>query len=551
MNLRIHQSDLWDHVRQIRDAKDLRTILATVTPGGGKSLLPVLLVRGLIPRLADRIAWVVPRLALQEQAERAFLDPGPREALGHRARIRAAGNELDPARGCEGYATTYQAIVADPELHAREFARRRYVLFLDEFHHVEEGGRFHEALRLLVDRAALLVLVTGTLERGDGKRIAFLPYREAEAKRVTPDLGDPGLHVIRYSRRQALEERAIVPVQFHQADGNAEWEDRDGRQQAVDSLAAAGKLAAPALYTALRTEYAEHLLDDCLASWREERARNPRAKMLVVVSAIEQAARLMDLLKERRVPALQATSDESAAAADAIRRFKRGSGPGAVHVLVTVAMAYEGLDVPPVTHIACLTNIRSRPWIEQMVARATRVDHGGLPYEGQRAHVFCPDDPLMQECIDALVQEQAPFVKTPEPKAAVVQLGLFGDELEPPRGIRPLASQKTGHRRTEVGTVVERLRVEQAFSVWPVEVIQPGQADVLTPSQEEDRLRREISSYCRRYEHASKMEWGSTSRRIAGQFGKSRTAMTLDELQAVHEWLLANYPLASGGVRNV
>ena len=37
-------------------------------------------------------------------------------------------------------------------------------------------------------------------------------------------------------------------------------------------------------------------------------------------------------------------------------------------------MAYEGLDVPEVAVVAALTHIRSRPWLEQMVARATRVD---------------------------------------------------------------------------------------------------------------------------------------------------------------------------------
>ena len=48
-------------------------------------------------------------------------------------------------------------------------------------------------------------------------------------------------------------------------------------------------------------------------------------------------------------------------------------------VLVTVAMAYEGLDAPEVAVVAALTHIRSRPWLEQMVARATRV---GIDYAG-------------------------------------------------------------------------------------------------------------------------------------------------------------------------
>jgi len=52
-----------------------------------------------------------------------------------------------------------------------------------------------------------------------------------------------------------------------------------------------------------------------------------------------------------------------------------------IDVLVTVAMAYEGLNIPAVSHIICLTRIRSAPWIEQMTARANRIDKNGGPYE--------------------------------------------------------------------------------------------------------------------------------------------------------------------------
>ena len=57
-------------------------------------------------------------------------------------------------------------------------------------------------------------------------------------------------------------------------------------------------------------------------------------------------------------------------------------------------MAYEGLDAPEVAVVAALTHIRSRPWLEQMIARATRVDPHAGAYETQRALVYHPDDPL-------------------------------------------------------------------------------------------------------------------------------------------------------------
>ena len=40
--------------------------------------------------------------------------------------------------------------------------------------------------------------------------------------------------------------------------------------------------------------------------------------------------------------------------------------------IVTVGMAYEGLDCPEITPIACLTQVRSAEWLEQMLARDPR-----------------------------------------------------------------------------------------------------------------------------------------------------------------------------------
>ena len=57
-------------------------MLAAVTPGGGKSLLPVIAGSHLIRAgIVERICWVVPRDSLRLQAEEAFADPYWRESL--------------------------------------------------------------------------------------------------------------------------------------------------------------------------------------------------------------------------------------------------------------------------------------------------------------------------------------------------------------------------------------------------------------------------------------------------------------------------------------
>ena len=78
-----------------------------------------------------------------------------------------------------------------------------------------------------------------------------------------------------------------------------------------------------------------------------------------------------------------ATSDERDAH-ETLAAFRLRPEPS---VLVTVAMAYEGLDAPAVAVCAALTHIRSRAWLEQMIARATRVDPAAGPY--RRSAPWC------------------------------------------------------------------------------------------------------------------------------------------------------------------
>src|SRR5688500_5063981 len=103
-------------------AADLADVLAAVTPGGGKSLLPVILAARLVEAgVVERVCWVVPRDSLRLQAEEAFADPAWRSALGDALSIRAAENAPDPCRGLAGYVITYQGIAAAPDLHLAEF----------------------------------------------------------------------------------------------------------------------------------------------------------------------------------------------------------------------------------------------------------------------------------------------------------------------------------------------------------------------------------------------------------------------------------------------
>jgi superfamily II DNA or RNA helicase len=387
MKLRRHQIAVLNVCKEILSGKPIREIILSVCPGGGKSFVPVILAENLIPTIADKICWVVPRNSLKYQGEDEFCNP---YWLSNK-RIRAADNGYDLTRGLARYVTTYQAVGTDPACHARELYQHRYILFLDEFHHVALCSEWHKAIQPLVDSAVLVVLASGTLSRGDGNKIAFLGYSNGE-----PFLDNiTTRRVIQYSRSAAISDNAIMPVQFQLVDGDAEWEELDGHR---NMSALSGEESAKALFTALRTEFADHLLNMSLREFMKITIHTYReAKMLVVAPNIEIAKTYYDYLARCGHKVRIATSEDTPEVRRNITDFKRG----VYHILVTVAMAYEGLNVPEISVICCLSHIRSVPWLEQCFARSNRIK----PMK-EKAVVYAPADWAFRKAVKMIEQEQ-------------------------------------------------------------------------------------------------------------------------------------------------
>jgi superfamily II DNA or RNA helicase len=566
---------------------DARDILAAVTPGGGKSLLPVIAAARLVAAgIVDRVCWVVPRDSLRLQAEEAFADPAWRTALGHFLSVRAADNAPDPSRGLAGYVTTYQGIAAAPDLHLREFRRYRTLLVVDEIHHLpaladtdphaaseaarageDQASGWSRAILPLLECAAVRLLLSGTLERADGKGILWLPYRRgAKADTREIELDAPGWAVIGYSRKQALQERAVLPVTFGALDGEARWRAEEGVEVGPHRLASAypTETTRPALFTALRTGFAEALLRQAFLAVRELRARRREerglalreaalglGKLLVVAPDQENARRYLDIVR-RWIPADQAAevaqlaTSDTPGAHEAVAAFRLRPEPS---ILVTVAMAYEGLDVPEVAVVAALTHIRSRPWLEQMVARATRVDPNAGPYDTQRALVFHPDDPLFQRFRIRMETEQGTLARPPKPTGRQAPLPFWVlEQLTPPKdGIVPLESNALAMRFNTLrpGPDLAMRRPEQ----------ETAQSELLeAPSVIERRLRARLGEMVAAQaveDQAGQAglsgglagpslyhRYNAVLKRVAGN--KTRAQMTLSELEAAIGWLERN-----------
>lgn len=557
---RRHQIENQKAAREVlKGVSPIRRVVNLVTPGGGKSAIPPIYAATLIPAMADRICWVVPRDSLRVQAEQAFGAQWLREWLDAMRQVRAAANGVDPSRGSHGYVTTYQAVSANPELHRMEFERFRYILVLDEVHHVEEGGSWHRALQPLVDSAVLVVLLTGTVERGDAGRVPFLDYRETSSGEV-PDLSSaPERKIITYSRTDALAEQAILPITFKHLDFGGSWRSADGELRSVESFDAIGMdESSDAVHAALSTDYANDLLDKCAREWKAYSSTRPlgASQLLVVAHSQSAAKRHLERLREvHRLKADVAVSDDGAEAQKRIAAFRARR----LDCLVTVGMAYEGLDVPGITHLACLTHIRSKPWVEQMFGRLVRVDReSGLPWSAQQVFAYVPDDPVMREVIEQIRSEQVSVLRR-----EVEESGEAGEGETPKeerRDIIPLSGSMSGERESLLdGEAVsreetERLQaaMEAAGVAGRISVGEFRRAMLLaqagapvrrreiqapTASLIESKSRQWIEATARKHDIAMKWAFGSTNRMLIKHFGKPRDEMTNEELGEVIAYL--------------
>lgn len=522
--LRKHQSDFKAVIGRIIEGEPIRTIYCHVAPGGGKSIIPIMAGKLITAGLADKLLWIAPRLSLTDQAEREFVNPYFRSMLNHNIKIRQSTNEINPCRGLDGIATTYNAVGLDDGILVDEFRRRRYILIMDEFHHVQEDSLWHKKISPLYVDAAYRIMMTGTLERGDQSRIAFTPYR-GSGKAATPYLVENDhTAVIRYTRADALQERAIIPLAFHLSDGQVEWEDNRGRKVHVKSIDKMSEADAnKALYTALKTEYADDLLSHGIAHWQEHRRKYPSAKCIIVTSNITEAKRHMAKMGNVGARCDIATSDDSTEALKVINKMKAGR----LDVLVSVAMCYEGLSISEISHIICLTRIRSVPWIEQMTARANRIDPA-YDYDEQIGHIFAPADPLFKQVMQKIEAEQLPVIQERSSRSTPSREGSEdgGFRLEPaPGGIIPLSSAMTGKREMLL-----------------------GQREILTPektaSEQEAELREAIDSHLGRYAYANRYMKQKLNTDVCRHFGKQRRLMTIPELERCLKHVQATYPLS-------
>lgn len=528
---RKHQAEMVQAAKRIATERKKFRMLAHVACGAGKSWLPPILISEMPSDML--LCWVVPRLALQSQA---VVDA----KINFGIELRDSGNEANPSRGKRGVVITHQAFSLSPDLWLQEFKSRKYILVVDEPHHAKESrsedlNQLASAIRMCGPHVVGLVYMTGTLHTSDSRMVHGVTYEHDPATGGEVPTNKGFDYHIRYSRKDALDENAIVPIEFFHDDGPVKWESLSTGDETEITLSQADKKQeGDAIWTALSTELAVSLFDRGYRHWKAH-----GDKLLVVCHSQQVATRYHKDLLSRGEKSFLAVTDNEDALAD-IGRFKN-TGKAC---LVTCAMAYEGLDERSLSHVISLTHIRSTPWIEQMLARVWRA----LPGK-KKCYAFVPDDPRMNRVIESIKKEES------DCKFNKVTSGGGGESGGGDRDSIPIGSKHSATRHSGLDTDVAVARYnekqQQAFDslvtlgVDPTgesflgilkelsQLVEPKVNGNITSKQRETALRNEIVSLCRERDSHKNNAFGTAQKLLIRKTNKSILLMTEEELRKV------------------
>lgn len=483
----------WTQTRDVVVARfrgGKRKVTAGVECGGGKSALPGAVAYDL-HRLGaiDAIIWAAPRKNLTSAAAEAMAPNAlvwkliglhPSDAKRFEINHLKDGNVESPDKGAFGYAASYAALAADVSTHLHFMRRRRALLIGDEIQFIRDDveSSWRTAFASLMEQAAFTLLMSGDFEREDGARVYGVDYEPMYEVDGLLTNREQVVADIVYTIHDALNEKAIVPLDFSYGSGAVRWSSGNGRDwNEVASFPEAGPQEREALWAALNSQYADQLLTECVRSWQAHRTTgklpnrqvrpNPKAQLMVVCANITQANRVKAFMVSELGLSdadIALVHSEEEAAGEELRRYCKGKVP----IVITVQMAYVGTDAPGTTHLCCLTHIRSKAWIHQMLARVWRLTNA-VSYNDDYAVVFCPDDSFFAEAVQ--------WIKT----AQLASIEVDEDETE-----AGAESQRSERERRSV--IIDSSELTGVFNKYEISFEARGATnDTYTPEPQPDR----------------------------------------------------------------
>ena len=424
---------------RVRGVERSQTFLHVVAGGGKSRCVPLFHHHA---KLRGGVIWVAPRRSLQQQAADAAaegIDGAGQGGLRLAPDLHSYSKDQH-----QGFVTTYSMLA----LHLKEHQRilrdmgPGSLLAADEVHHCsyridsDRQPGWTDALRRLDYQGKHhTLLMSGTPYRGDGRPIyagpgAAIDYYKSNgaADSWVLDLDDGEVYV--YGRNQAKKERAVLPIQPMWLDGSVSFTLKQGEQE-IDYHFSSFDEISRSVYSPSLKERMHRKALKAFVSWssvetvhkraiwkalchlRETHDRFPGAQMIITVDRQGTAQALRGWLESRGIKTALAVSDYGQSL-DELNDFRAGK----YEAMITVGMAYEGLDAPRVTHLVHLGRFRDPSWLTQYFARAWRWGPSDWPADGRLAYIFMPKDAPMVGAYHAIIEEFKMPVFLSAPKAS-------------------------------------------------------------------------------------------------------------------------------------
>lgn len=463
MPLRRQQEKLRKLVNKISTGAPINEIFLPWAVGAGKSIAPVILSDLLTDNKKQVV--LIPRNTLKQQGEAEYSnDIYPVNKLA-----RIANNSGDPWRGCHSCFVTFQAVCMNPEKWIKIFEENEIMLVMDEVHHLSGHGDWIKTIKRLEELSFLSVYMTGTPYRGDNTKIPFFKYDENH----NVDFSETeNRKCIIYTNEDALRDGAVLPYDTTLIDGSGSYIDLSGITRHFKTLGNTGDN----LRCVFDSEYAYHFIDLVFSYWFKIREQQPWSKILIVSPNIKIAKKYTEYIKNKypNIRSGIATSEDSKDCIETVKRAKLENNiNGSIECLISVGIAYEGLNIVQITHIAVISLIRSMQWIQQCLGRCQR--RYGNKTQG---YVFAPEDDRMKKIIKQISsgsinsatadppelpqskpdQETTGSAQTIEALSSKAHLENLGfPEFQPPQKIHETQSEIETRLRKEINTAVNKI----------------------------------------------------------------------------------------------
>jgi superfamily II DNA or RNA helicase len=461
-NLRSHQELAYRIARNGMSSKQDGILVSIAAAGSGKTFQAALVARGALESgIVERVLYLAPRVSLIRQTVAVMdsvLAPYPfRKADGGSTPYAKPWNTTPEI----GFACSYAGL--DPkkeELFVEYVTERPTLIIADEFHHLGYDARsgdfpkgqsrvMHNVVGQALENGGRVLAMSGTPASHDPyTRPMFLQYTEDGTPQGDIVLTPKQAWKSGYTLRCDEGDPERNQINLIQADGTGTY-GREGDSVFIDTL------AEPVVRTGVvsrNRDLQKYTIDQCLREWSAYRRQYPQSQCILALPNIDDAKHWYKELGRHN--ACLAVSDENSSKGD-IHAFQDGK----YDVLISVGMAYEGLDAPNATHGAFLRGYDSEPYFIQFVNRFTR-----LGFEGKEAYIYYPNTPRQRDLAERFKKGSMGGNLLPVPRESEAGGGGDGGGL---RGLEELRDfQGANDNGLDEETLRERLSVISALGAY-------------------------------------------------------------------------------------